>query len=371
MKGTRREFLGRSAKLIASGIVGSSVLNAIAQAESKPTTSQPANTNVELRPLGRTGLKISVISVGSIGTTENVVRYALDNGINFVHTSIQYGNGKDIREVGKGIKGRANKVYLGLKVTWKWNTDNDLNKSLKLLGRDYVDVIFFQIHNNPALVASPEAKETFERWKKQGKVRFMGLTSHGGMKECMKSALATGWYDCLMPAYDLSMRDDFLEIFLKCEKQKVGIVAMKTKISEDNTSPIPVMLKDKALTTICKSLRTLNDVKKYLEAAREKITDADTLRTMNNFALSRIGRCTMCGTCTAACPNGLAVNDIVRSVDYYVDTMQDLDAGRMNYEFIDRNCNADRCADCGKCEKACPNRVPVRSFIERSRKIFV
>ncbi|NLE30398.1 MAG: hypothetical protein GX629_12090 [Phycisphaerae bacterium] len=83
------------------------------------------------------------------------------------------------------------------------------------------------------------------------------------------------------------------------------------------------------------------------------------------------GRCRMCGQCTSACPNALAVSDIVRSVDYYVDAMRDYDAGRLNYQMISSSANAACCADCGQCERVCPNRVPIRSLVRRSREMFV
>jgi len=150
MKGTRRDFFGQSAKLIATGIIGSSIIDKVAQAtEPVKRTDTPTSkpSPVELRTLGKTGLKISVISCGSIGTSENVVRYAMDHGINFIHTSYDYNGGKSIREVGKALKGKnRNKAILGLKVVWNWSQDEILNRSLKLMGRDYVDIIFFNIH---------------------------------------------------------------------------------------------------------------------------------------------------------------------------------------------------------------------------------
>jgi predicted aldo/keto reductase-like oxidoreductase len=371
MKGTRREFLETSAKLIASGIVGSSLLGKTVQAATKSVTTHPAKEEpkVELRKLGKTDMNISVISIGTIGTSENVVRYALDNGLNFIHTSLHYG--KAINEVGKAIKGRKDKFYLGLKVTWNWDSDKELNDCLKTLNRDHVDVIFFQIHNDPNLVASPKTKETFERWKKQGKVRYMGLTSHGGMKECIESAMKVGWYDVLMPSYDLSMREDYRDIFKKVKKLNLGFIAMKTRIAEDKTQSIPVLLSDKEVTTLCKSLTTLSAVKKYIEATKQKVTSEEAGKVVDRETSMLNGRCHMCGACTQACPYSLAVNDIVRSVDYYVDAMRDFDAGRLNYKLISPSANAACCTDCGRCENVCPNRVPIRSLIRRSKEMFV
>jgi len=131
-----------------------------------------------------------------------------------------------------------------------------------------------------------------------------------------------------------------------------------------------VILKDSAVTTICKGMHTFSEVKAYIQASKQEVSAGDAERVIRLASLGAMGRCTMCGTCTGVCQNGLAVNDIVRSVDYYVDTMGEYEAGQEVYRGIDERRNAIGCADCGACEKACPNRVPVRSYIRRSRDMF-
>jgi len=374
MKGTRREFLGQSAKLVASGVIGTTMLDKVAEAgPSEVSQTQPTSKPgpIETRKLGRTGLKVTVMILGTGRTNENTVRYGLAKGINFVHTALTYSRGRSIREVGKGIKGpKKNKVYLGLKITWDWNSDEPLNKALKILGREHVDVVFANKHRDPREVAAPAIKERFEKWKKQGKVRFLGLTTHGNMKKIMEAALKTGWYDCLMPSYQLNLRKDYLGIFKECEKKNIGVIAMKTKISEGNTTAVPVYLRDKAVTAICKTMNSLRAVDAYVQSTKRKVSEAEARKIMEIADVSALGRCEMCGACTAACPNGLAVNDIVRSVDYYVDTAHDYEMGRENYVEIASTMNSDHCLDCGTCETACPNGVPIRHFIKRAKGLF-
>ena len=372
MKTTRRQFLKESAKLIASGIVGATLLDKITQADQKDKDINLASKRgrVKLRQLGRTGMKVSVISVGTASTNENVIRYAIRRGINFIHTSIGYSGGRSIRAVGRAIKGHRKKLFLGLKVTWSWDSDDALNRALKILGTDYVDILFFNIHNNPDRVASPKAKAAFDRWKKQGKVKFMGLTTHGGMIECMNSALQTDWYDCLMPTYRLESREDYLEIFEKCKKQKVGFVAMKTGISPDDPDKTAAILKDKQITTICRTMRSMNDVKQYIAASNRRVGQVRLKRTNELAKLSALGRCAMCGACTMSCPSDLAVNDIVRCIDYYVDTMKDINIARENYADIPSSQNAQMCENCGQCESVCPNDVPIRHYISRAGRMF-
>ena len=379
MKGTRREFLGQSARMIATGIVGSTVVSNLANgAEPTPPATQPAPTKppVALRTLGRTDLNVSVVSLGTANASEPVVRYAVEHGVNFIHIADDYMGGKSLVEVSKGIKGKRDKLLLGLKTTWKWmdpRADVILDRDLRKLGTDHVDVIFFHFHNTPEMVGDPRVKEAFDRWKKAGKVRYMGLTTHGGMKACMEAAIKTGWYDCLMPIYNLSMRYEYKSIFNACEKNKIGFIAMKTmsrRIFGEHFGYVPAMLRDSAVTTICKTLPSLAAVKKIIDAAKAPVSDRDAERMVELAARMDFGRCRMCGTCTGVCPNGLAVNDLVRSVDYYVDTMGEYDMGKEVFDGIDRSRSAGVCRDCGQCERACPNRVPIRHFIRRAGDMF-
>lgn len=371
MKGTRREFFGESAKIIVSGMVGGAILSRVAEGKDAPTSQASAKKDeIEQRPLGRSGLKLTVISVGTGATNVNVLRYAMDQGINFIHTSPSYSDGRSIRRVGKALKGRKDKdkIRVGLKMTWDLS-DGPLDKALKTLGRKYVDVLFFPRHN-PKHVDDKRLKQTFDRWKRQGKVKFMGLTSHDHIKPCMEAALRTGWYDCLMPSYNVAWQKEFGKVFRECEKKKVGVVLMKTKISPTNTAAVPVLLGGKAATTICRTLSTFREVKSYLSAAKRKVKRAEAERVIEQAELAAIGRCHMCGRCTAACSQGLAVNDLVRSVDYYVDTINHYEMGKETYDEIGSQANAANCAGCGQCEKACPHHVPVRHFVQRSRDMF-
>jgi len=373
MKSSRRQFLGDSAKILAGGLVGSSLLARSASAAgpaSAPATEPAKGSPIPKRTLGRTGLKVTVITLGTINTDENVVRYALDEGINYMHTSLGYLRGRAIEELGKGIAGKRDKVYLGLKVTWPPDQDAQLDRCLKILKTDYVDVLFFNIHANPESVESPALREGFERWKKQGKARFCGLTTHGTEKPCMEAALRAGWYDCLMPKYRLDDRASYKAILDECEKKKIGMLAMKTNLRPGDAASLAAFLQDPGCTTVTRTMKTLQEAKEFIDMARAKPTQAEIDQAIRTAELAAIGRCGLCGTCSAACPNHLATADLVRCVDYYVDTLGAPDVARETYEALDPSCRPDRCADCGRCEQACPKGVPVRHFIKRARELF-
>jgi len=107
-----------------------------------------------------------------------------------------------------------------------------LDESLKRLGTDYVDIL----HCPHAAATSDEIRnpmiiETFNELKKQGKVRFLGFSSHHGMAELIKTAIELDYYDVIMPAYNV-INHAFLDHILKSAKEKgIGLVAMKAAMA--------------------------------------------------------------------------------------------------------------------------------------------
>ena len=134
------------------------------------------------RTLGRTGMKITIVSFGAMLTPEaEVIRVALDHGVNYVDTARRYMGGRNEETVGRALKGMRDKVYVATKTVSKTKKEifKDVETSLRLLGTDYVDVL--QLHNLTATderLTLPEPREALVRLREQGKVRFFGVTSH-------------------------------------------------------------------------------------------------------------------------------------------------------------------------------------------------
>jgi aryl-alcohol dehydrogenase-like predicted oxidoreductase len=173
----------------------------MADAHSEGPTALEASENsgaklseIPRRPLGRTGVQISALGVGGhhlgdFPTVDGAVRLvheAVDAGITFFDNCWEYYNGKTENWLGRGLKGRRDKVFLMTKVCTHGRSGQIamamLEESLKRLQTDYLDL--WQIHgivydNDPELAyAKGGAVEALDRAKKQGKVRFVGFTGH-------------------------------------------------------------------------------------------------------------------------------------------------------------------------------------------------
>ena len=146
------------------------------------------------RPLGRTGLNVSILGLGGyhLGSAKDqtgakeIVAHAIDSGINFFDNAWEYHDGVSEEWMGSALEGKRDKVILMTKVCTH-GRDKDtamrmLEDSLTRLRTDHIDV--WQIHeviyeNDPDLIFKPNgAAEALTLAKKQGKVRFVGFTGH-------------------------------------------------------------------------------------------------------------------------------------------------------------------------------------------------
>ena len=161
---------------------------------------------MEMRTLGRTGVKVSVLGFGcgavggmmvkgSLADQERAVARALEAGITFFDTAPMYGNGASETNLGRVLARLKPEIFLATKVTVLPEDKGDiagavarsLEASLKRLGRESVDLL--QLHNRidsagtdrplTAETVIQEVAPAMENLKRQGKIRFAGITALG------------------------------------------------------------------------------------------------------------------------------------------------------------------------------------------------
>ena len=195
---------------------------------------------MEYRQLGRTGLEVSVMSLGcggpsrlglSTGRTSEqsaaVVRAALDAGVNFIDTATAY---RTEPLVAAGLRGRPrDQVVLSSKRGLRADGEDRLlsgaeleaavDASLRRLDTDYIDV--YHLHGVSAEQyphARDEMVPALQRMREAGKVRFLGVTERFGNDtghRMLRDALADGHFDVLMVGFNMlnhSARDRVLRV---------------------------------------------------------------------------------------------------------------------------------------------------------------
>ena len=206
-----------------------------------------ATGSIPKRPLGNSGLQVSVIGVGGyhIGSAETedeakaIIQSALDAGINFFDNAWEYHDGKSEEWLGAGLGTRRDEAVLMTKVCThgrdKKLAMEMLEQSLRRLKTDHLDV--WQIHevvyeNDPDLIFKPNGvAEALEQAKKQGKVRLVGFTGHKDPSIHLKM-LSHGFpFDTVqMPlnAFDATFRSFEEQVLPEARKRGLSVFGMKS-----------------------------------------------------------------------------------------------------------------------------------------------
>jgi len=187
------------------------------------------------RPLGRTGLLVSEVGfgaahVGTVDEGEEALFRAFSLGINFVETGRLYGEseyliGRALSRLGEG----GPRVYVASK-TLKRTRDgalNDLEKSLVHLGLDSIDI--YQLNDVDEgswaqVMDRGGALEGLREAREQGRVRFIGLTSHSA--QVLRRAVESGQFDTIEVKYSPFNRRGEAVIRL-AHRRDVGVIGMK------------------------------------------------------------------------------------------------------------------------------------------------
>ena len=339
------------------------------------------------RTLGRTGLKIAIISFGAMLTPEpEVMKIAFDHGVNYVDTARRYMGGKNEEIVARALKGNRDKVYVATKIspasTSKENIFKDVETSLKALETDYVDVI--QLHNltgREDRIFNPEIREALVRLKEQGKVRFFGVTTHKNEAEVLH-ALADDkdrFFDTALVKYNFKSDAQTKQAIARAAQTNIGIIAMKTLAGGYATdvlgpfSPyqaaIKWVLQDQHITATIPGMRDLAQLREDIAVMRTRFGYLD------NFILKRYGAavqpyyCHLCGKCEATCPKGVAISTINRCL-MYAEAYKSPVLARSTYHEIPSSLSASVCLDCSDCVARCINKLDIPVKMERARKLL-
>ncbi len=209
-----------------------------------------AADGVPKRTLGRTGESVSCIGLGGhhIGRKQvseqestQIIRTALDNGINFLDNCWDYNDGVSEQRMGLALKdGYRQKAFLMTKLDGRTASaaQQQLEDSLRRLQTDHIDLV--QIHevirmNDPERIfASGGSMETLMKAKQAGKLRYIGFTGHKSPEihlHMIETAVKHGFhFDTVqMP---LNVMDAHFDSFGKkvipvAQKQGIGILGMK------------------------------------------------------------------------------------------------------------------------------------------------
>jgi len=201
---------------------------------------------MKYRTLGKTGLQVSVIGLGTMvhaghfGPMKDeeslgAIDAALELGVNFIDTSDAYGAGYSETLLGNALKGRRDKVIIatkggnvmtgpnrGKRIFTSEYIDGVLHDSLERLQTDYIDL--YQLHNPTVdIIERGEVWEVLQRRKQEGKIRHFGV-SINTLEEGI-AAVKDGRSETIQTEYNLLAQDPAEAFFGLAQAANVGIIA--------------------------------------------------------------------------------------------------------------------------------------------------
>lgn len=353
-------------------------------AKQRPASWRDARI-VSYRRLGRTNAMVSDISLGSARIDDvDVARAALDRGITYFDTAPDYAQTGSERVLGEAMKGRRDKVFLATKFcvadghlpnhTPVPKVIEAVEASLRRLETDYVDLVHIHSCDRLERLLAPNIHEAFDRLKEQGKVRFMGVSTHTpNLEEVATAAIDSGRFDVMMLAYHHGMWPQMNAILQKAKAHDVGVVAMKTlkgakhenlaafrdESGAYSHAAFRWVLSNPCVSCLVISIATHGQVEEYVAASGTQPGPNELALLQKYDRLIAGDYCQPhCGACLSACPEGLPINDVLRYRMYFQDYGWEKE-GIRQYARLERNASA--CAACAApCAAACPTGVPIR-----------
>ena len=394
----RREFL----RIGTTGLLGLAAAGPAVAADAAPQVRRRVK-------LGRTGLVIPDIGFGSsrLAGDEAVVRHALARGITYFDTAESYTDGASETTLGRALRGRRDEVVLATKTSCEATTTSAalmraLEGSLRRLQTDRVEIYFNHAVNDVARLRNDEWAAFVERAKRDGKIRFTGVSGHGGrLVECLDAALDQNSVDVVLVAHNFGQDPKFFERFTKdtdfiavqpdlprvlrkARAQGVGVVAMKTLRGARLNDMRPyeaggATFAQAALRWVLASgladalvvTMTANEaVDEYLGASgwtRTARADGALLtqyEARNGRTQGRYG----CNACASACPAGAPIADLLRARMYAEDYG---DAALARAALAAAGPRALACLGCSdaRCLDACPNGLPIAELALRAARL--
>jgi predicted aldo/keto reductase-like oxidoreductase len=400
----RREFLKRG---VLAG-VGVSILplagSARAALEAAPKVRRYAT-------LGRTGLKISDISFGASRLTsgnEDLVRHAFDCGINYFDSAETYTDGESETTIGNALKRKRDKVYLTSKTIAQADDRRAsmmtaLEGSLRRLQTDHVDVYFNHAVNDTARLKNPEWHEFVADARKQGKIRFSGMSGHAGnLAECLDYAIDSGQFDVILCAHNFGQDPRFFQRFTrnfdfvarqpelprimeKAHQRGVGVVVMKTLMGARLNDMRPYesggatfsqaafrwVLSNKNVDALIVSMTSQQQIDEFLGASAARATAAADLPLLNRYAtLNGDSQCRpACNECANACPFGVPISDVMR-MRMYARDYRDIRMARGEYAMLATNAAACVTCDAKPCAGACPHGIATEILLTHTHRML-
>lgn len=339
----------------------------------------------------------------------NMIRHAIDSGVNYIDTAYPYHEGESELLVGRALlDGYRDRVKLATKLpVWMCKTYGDfekyLDEQLNKLQTDYID--FYLLHaldkKRWDIVLELGVLQFLDKAIKSGKIRYPGFSFHHNLDT----------FKAIVDAYDWSICQ--LQLNLIDDNYQAGIEGMRYAASKGIPVVIMEPLKGGRLAinipkdilniwnsyevkrspvewafrwlynfpevmTILSGVSTMDQLKDDLRifnsAQHSCMTqgELEMIVKVKNLYKSKIKvGCTECLYCLP-CPAGVDIPHVFSAYNAgSLYTPMKVAYGHYHNALIKNNMDASKCIECGNCEKSCPQKIPIIEKLKEAHEALV
>ena len=390
---SRRNFF----KIAGALGAGSMVLPAMENAEAEVLTQSSAPVTIPVRTFGKTGVKVASLGLGGmfdIRTNHLLLKQALRWGVTYWDTAETYEGGNSEIGIGQFLEKypkTRQEIFLVSKST-KYAPEGlsqYLDLSLQRTKAKYLDLYFLHGINTPSLLTK-EVKAWAEKAKSQGKIKFIGFSSHSNMEDMLLAASKLGWIDGIMLRYDFRvMRTDKMRRAVEaCAKAGIGLTAMKTQgkgsfavDSEaelelasrfvkrgftDAQAKLKAVWEEPNIASVCSQMPNMTILMSNVAAALDKTRLTSEERDLMDV-FARETSTGYCPGCTSICEPAIAqaapVGDIMRFLMYY-NSYGEVDYARSCFAAIPGHVREKLATiDFSEAERLCPQKIKIAELV--------
>lgn len=369
---------------------------------------------MQYRKFGNTGIDISLLGFGAMRLPKTVdgehfdhekgvevIRRALELGVNYVDTAPYYCEKESEVIVGKAIKGWRDKIYLSTKNPIEDASGDNwrerLELSLSKMDVDYIDfyhmwAIKWETYTDKINVPNGPL-EAARRAKEEGLIRHLSFSFHGDPGDLFK-LIDTGHFETMTVQYNMLDRSNEEAIAYAHEKG-LGIVIMGPvgggrlgfpseigglvqNVASTPELALRFVFANPHITAAISGMNSVEMVEENVRTASRDIqlTDeekAQLIRAMEEKKKLADLYCTGCNYCLP-CPQQVDIPRNFSLVNYY--RVYDLkDYARNTYKtfgngFLKEKMDASHCVECGLCETKCPQHLPIIRQLKEAHELL-
>ncbi len=354
----RRDFLKKTAALIGAGLV-------------PHRAAASGAREIPERVLGRTGVAVPVLGYGAMQCADpGTIRFGIDSGINYCDTACCYMGGRNEKIVGQAIAGVRDKVFIATKVhiSSESRMRKSVARSLASLGVDRIDLLQLHGVSSREQIVRKDVQGVLRNLQKEGKIRFVGVTTHSKQVEVLRAVMEDRFYDTVLVAVNFRSPRNLFDAIEEAAKRGVGIIAMKTqnggfkeKVRPELTphqAALRYILEKPGIHLAVPGMLSRSMVKENTAAVKGKSGLRD-LVILEAFRSGLEGKaCAFCSECIEQCRYGTGGIDAVR-VGMYLEGYGNPDLAKENARAAAKAIG--NCIRCEKCTVQCSQSIEIKT----------